>query len=233
MNTGMGLIWIAGASGLLAFLTSLFYFFRRDPKFLVLSEKLELAGGLGIVITIFLLVYHLLVVDTEYSYVFQHSSTDLAWIYRFSALWAGQEGSFLIWTGFIFIMLAITRFTGTGKILRDTELFALMRSVSLFVASVFLLLLVLKNPFSMYYPTGTGIPEVTNWNLFVEPFVVSYGFLSLLQFQVLSSRTAGGQNSQQAGCASPGSSLPSGSDSERSGHMKCLAGEPGTGPGTL
>ncbi len=175
MNTGMGLIWIAGASGLLAFLTSLFYFFRQDRKYLILSEKLELAGGSGIVIAIFLLVYHLLVVDTEYSYVFQHSSTDLAWIYRFSALWAGQEGSFLIWTGFIFIMLAITRFTGTGKILRETNLFALMRSVSLFVASVFLLLLALKNPFSMYYVTGAGMPEVTNWNLFVEPFVVSYG----------------------------------------------------------
>lgn len=175
MNTGMGLIWIAGASGLLAFFTSLLHFLKRDRKFMVLSEKLELAGGLGIIITIFLLAYHLLGVDTEYSYVFQHSSTDLSWSYRLSALWAGQEGSFLIWTGFIFIMLAITRFTGTGKELRETELFALMRSVSLFIASVFLLLLALKNPFSMYYITGLETLGVTNWNLFADPFVVSYG----------------------------------------------------------
>lgn len=175
MNTGMGLIWMTGASGLLAFFTSLLSCLRQDRKFMVLSEKLEIAAGLGIIIAILLLCYHLLGVNTEYSYVFQHSSTDLAWKYRFSALWAGQEGSFLIWTGFIFVMLTVTRFTGSGKALRETELFAFMRSVLLFVASFFLLLLALKNPFSMYYLTGAGVPEVTNWNLFAEPFVVSYG----------------------------------------------------------
>lgn len=175
MNTGMGLIWIAGASGLLAFFTSMLYFLKKDRKFMILSEKLELAGGLGIIVSIFLLAYYLLGVNTQYSYVFQHSSADLAWKYRFSALWAGQEGSFLIWTGFIFLMLAAMRFTGSGKALRETELFALMRSVSLFIAAVFLLLLILKNPFSMCYLTGTGIPEITNWNLFAEPFVVPYG----------------------------------------------------------
>lgn len=175
MNTEMGLIWIAGISGLLAFFASLLYFLSQDRKFMVLSEKLELAGGLGITIAIFLLAYHLLGVDTEYSYVFQHSSVDLAWKYRFSALWAGQEGSLLIWTGFIFLMLAITRFTGTGKSFKETELFALLRTVSLSIVSVFLLLLALKNPFSMYYLTDSGVPEITNWNIFAEPFVISYG----------------------------------------------------------
>lgn len=175
MNTGMGLIWIAGASGLLAFFTSLLYFLKQDKKFMILSQKLEFAAGAGIIIAISLLVYHLVGVDTEYGYVFQHSSADLTLKYRFSALWAGQEGSFLVWTGFIFIMIAATRFTRAGKVLGETELFALMKSVSLFVASAFLLLLVLKNPFSMYYLTWAGVPEVTNWNLFAEPFVASYG----------------------------------------------------------
>ncbi len=236
MNTGMGLIWIAGASGLLAFFTSLLYFLKQDKKFMILSQKLEFAAGAGIIIAISLLVYHLVGgVDTEYGYVFQHSSADLALKYRFSALWAGQEGSFLVWTGFIFIMIAATRFTRAGKVLGETELFALMKSVSLFVASAFLLLLVLKNPFSMYYLTWAGVPEVTNWNLFAEPFVASYGqgmnpllrnfwmaihpplfcslamqllpFLLLLQFQVLSSGTAGGRNLQPDGCVFPGSSL--------------------------
>ncbi|MCQ1536370.1 heme lyase CcmF/NrfE family subunit [Methanosarcina sp. KYL-1] len=175
MNTGMVLIWAAGAAGLLAFLTSLFYYFRGDRKLKALSEKLELAAGVGIVAATLLLTHHLLSVDTEYAYVFQHSSTDLSWHYQLSALWAGQEGSFLLWTAFIFIMLAVTRFTGNGKALRDTKFFDLMRSVVLFVTSAFLLLLVLKNPFSMYYFPGSGIPEVTNWNPFVEPFYVPYG----------------------------------------------------------
>lgn len=175
MNVGMVLIWASGAFGLLAFLTSLFYFFKKDTKSGSLSERLELAGGVGLISASILLVYHLLEVDTEYSYVFQHSSADLAWNYRLSALWAGQEGSFLIWTGFIFIMLAVTRFTGNGKMLRKSRLFACTRSVSLFVSSVFLLLLVLKNPFSMYYFSGHGIPATTNWNPFVNALVIPYG----------------------------------------------------------
>ncbi|WP_269851916.1 hypothetical protein [Methanosarcina horonobensis] len=61
---------------------------------MVLSEKLELAGGLGIVLAIILLVYHLLGVDTQFSYVFQHSSTDLALKFRFSALWQVRKGHF-------------------------------------------------------------------------------------------------------------------------------------------
>lgn len=136
MNFGMILIWVAGACGLLAFLTSLLYYLREDGKVKMLSEKLELAGGAGIVASLLLLTSYLLNVKTEYSYVFQHSSSDLVWYYRFSALWAGQEGSFLLWTGFIFIMLAATRYSESGKALRDTKLHTLTRSTALFVASV-------------------------------------------------------------------------------------------------
>ncbi len=175
MNFGMILIWVAGACGLLAFLTSLLYYLREDGKVKMLSEKLELAGGAGIVASLLLLTSYLLNVKTEYSYVFQHSSSDLVWYYRFSALWAGQEGSFLLWTGFIFIMLAATRYSESGKALRDTKLHTLTRSTALFVASVFLVLLVLKNPFSMYQFSATGMPEIANWNPFAEPFPVSYG----------------------------------------------------------
>jgi cytochrome c-type biogenesis protein CcmF len=175
MNMGMILIWAAGAFGLLAFLTSLLYYLREEPKLKTLSEKFELAVGAGIVTATLLLTYHLLSVDTEYTYVFQHSSTDLSWQYKLSALWAGQEGSFLLWTAFIFIMLSATRFTGEGKAVSNTKFFALIRSVALFISSAFLLLLVLDNPFSMYYLPGLGTPVITNWNPFVEPFYVPYG----------------------------------------------------------
>jgi len=175
MNFGMILIWIAGACGILAFLTSLLDCLREDRKFKMLSEKLELVGGAGIVASLLLLTSYLLYVKTEYSYVFQHSSSDLVWYYRFSALWAGQEGSFLLWTGFIFIMMAATRYSKNGKALRDTKLLALTRTTALFVASVFLVLIILKNPFSMYQFSAAGMPEITYWNPFAEPFLVPYG----------------------------------------------------------
>ena len=40
----------------------------------------------------------------QYALVYQHSSNDLPWYFLLSSLWAGQEGSFLLWiifTGFI------------------------------------------------------------------------------------------------------------------------------------
>jgi cytochrome c-type biogenesis protein CcmF len=171
----MVLIWAAWISGLLALFTSIFYVTRGNESSRSLSERLELIAVAGIVSASILLTYHLLAVNAGYSYVFQHSSADLAWYYRFSALWAGQEGSFLIWTCFIFIMLVVTRFTGSGKLLRETRLFAFTRSVSLFVASFFLLLLVLKNPFSTYYFSGMGLPSVTNWNPFVDVLPIPHG----------------------------------------------------------
>lgn len=68
----MILIWAAGASELLALLTCLFYLARGDEKSRSLSEKLELAGGVGIINASILLAYYLLEADTEYSYVFRH-----------------------------------------------------------------------------------------------------------------------------------------------------------------
>lgn len=175
MNTGMVLIWASWISELLALSNSIFYLARGRERSRLLSEKLELVAGAGIVSASILLACHLLAVNAGYSYVFQHSSADLAWSYRFSALWAGQEGSFLIWTCFIFVMLAVTRFTGSGKLLRETRLFAFTRTVLLFVASFFLLLLVLKTPFSTYYFSVMGIPSVTNWNPFLDVLPIPHG----------------------------------------------------------
>ncbi|MDD3042793.1 MAG: cytochrome c biogenesis protein CcsA [Methanosarcinaceae archaeon] len=180
MNVGMVLIWTAFLLGLLASVSSFAGYFKRKSseksrKFRALSEKLELAGGSIVTAATLLLTYYVFRAETSYVYVFQHSSTDLAWYYRFSALWAGQEGSFLLWTGFIFLMLILMRHGKSGKALKDTELLNLTRAISLAIASVFLLLLVLKNPFSMYFFTPSGAAGTTNWNPFVEAFVVPYG----------------------------------------------------------
>ena len=36
----------------------------------------------------------------QYAYVYSYSSRDLSLAYKFSAFWAGQEGSFLLWAVF-------------------------------------------------------------------------------------------------------------------------------------
>jgi len=44
-----------------------------------------------------LLVYYQVQHDFSFAYVYEHTSADLAPVYLVSALWAGQEGSFLLW----------------------------------------------------------------------------------------------------------------------------------------
>jgi cytochrome c-type biogenesis protein CcmF len=44
-------------------------------------------------------LYYLLMTSAyQYAYVYQYTSNDLPLIYTFSSFWAGQEGSFLLWT---------------------------------------------------------------------------------------------------------------------------------------
>jgi cytochrome c-type biogenesis protein CcmF len=53
------------------------------------------------------LLYLLLAPDFGVQYVYEHVSTHLAPVYRLSAFWAGQEGSFLLWLWFLAIIAAL------------------------------------------------------------------------------------------------------------------------------
>ena len=59
------------------------------------------AGVIGIFVTLFYLIYtH----QFQYNYVWEHSSKDLAPQYMIACFWEGQEGSFLLWTFWNFII---------------------------------------------------------------------------------------------------------------------------------
>jgi cytochrome c biogenesis factor len=70
---------------------------RRQPFSLVTSRQLfYLSSVLNFFALIFLLGAFLNN-DFRYAYVYQNSSTDLSLIYKIAAVWAGKEGSFLLW----------------------------------------------------------------------------------------------------------------------------------------
>ncbi|WP_292486886.1 cytochrome c biogenesis protein CcsA [Methanohalobium sp.] len=175
MNIGMILIWVAFTLCLGAGLTSLLHYFKGSGYLKTLSRRLEVGATGAVTIAVFLLSYYLFHVQTAYSYVYQHSSADLTWYYRLSALWAGQEGSFLLWGWFILVILLVLKYTMYKRQFSGTRLYELTVTISLFIASVFLLLLVLKNPFSMYHAVPSGTIELTNWNPFVTAFQAPYG----------------------------------------------------------
>ena len=65
------------------------------------SRILYLLGGACIFISLVLLVYYFIGCDYRFVYVYENSSRDLSLPYRFAAVWAGKEGSFLLWLFFL------------------------------------------------------------------------------------------------------------------------------------
>ncbi|WP_406658080.1 cytochrome c biogenesis protein CcsA [Methanolobus sp. ZRKC2] len=175
MNVGMILIWIAFITCVVATVLSLGKIITSRHKFGILSKRMEFFCAAATTLSMIVLVFQLLVVNASYDYVFSHSSIDLAWYYRISALWAGQEGSLLLWAWAILMMLLLMQYTNPTKHLAGTRLMDITRMTSLAISSVLLLLLVLKNPFAAYHVVeGIGV-ELTNWNPFVVLHDVPYG----------------------------------------------------------
>ena len=175
MNVGMIVIWLALIFGFAATVYSFLYYFGRNFSIRSISNKLELVCVALVTLAMALLIYYLLDIQYFYNYVYQHSSADLAWYYRLSALWGGQEGSLLLWVWSVLVMLLLMQYTGHTKHLANTRLMDLTRSISLLIASVFLLLLVIRNPFAVYHVIPGGTLELTNWNPFVTPYSIPFG----------------------------------------------------------
>jgi len=74
---------------------------RKQKDVEVYSRRLAtalMAAGLLVTVAVWaLLTYYFVTSDMGFEYVFAHSSKDLASAYKVSALWAGGEGSFLLW----------------------------------------------------------------------------------------------------------------------------------------
>lgn len=170
----MILIWLSLVTAIGAVLSGYMEHRKSNISVSNFSRKLEIACLVLAGSSMLLLMYHLYTVNASYSYVFEHSSADLEWYYRLSALWAGQEGSMLLWAVSILAILGIIERTHTAT-LSGTALMQTTRLISLSIVCVFLGLLVLKNPFSAYHVLSGGSVEVTNWYPFVQMYDVPYG----------------------------------------------------------
>lgn len=175
MNIGMILIWLAFVCGWGATFHSIRYYMRADHMSKVRSKKLEVLCAASITLSSLVLIIHLLAVNASYEYVFNHSSTDLSWFYRISAFWAGQQGSLLLWAWAILVMLLLVRYTGKTKDFMETRMMDITTMVTMAIASVFLLLLVIDNPFTAFRVLPSGTVEPTNWNPFAILYNVPYG----------------------------------------------------------
>ncbi|MFQ6088254.1 MAG: heme lyase CcmF/NrfE family subunit [Candidatus Methanofastidiosia archaeon] len=123
------------------------------------------------------LFYYFLSDNFRIEYVFSYSSSDLAYYYKFSALWAGQAGSFLLWE---FFMAIIALFLVQGKLNKNLVL-------STFLVMEIFLLLMLNFPQTSPF-TSLGIParEGRGLNpLLQDPWIAIHPPITFLGYALL------------------------------------------------
>lgn len=95
-----------------------------------------------------ILLYLVLTHQFQYTYVWNYSSTDLSLPLLISTFYAGQEGSFMLWTVYT-CLIGIFLIRYTSKMGYEAE----VMSVYSLILSFLLLMLVVKNPFTYIWNT--------------------------------------------------------------------------------
>ncbi|HWR83383.1 MAG TPA: cytochrome c biogenesis protein CcsA [Candidatus Deferrimicrobium sp.] len=140
-------------------------FGRARRFFVVTSTSLTLALAV--------LLYLILTHDFSVAYVHAYSSTDLPLGYLIATLWAGQEGTFLLWIFYVSVMgLLLIRAAGKFEA-------GAMVVVNLFVLSI-LSILIKKSPFEVlpvFRAEGAGLnPLLQDFWMTIHPPIMFVGF---------------------------------------------------------
>ena len=109
---GNVLLWSAFAASLAALIGYGWSARRNNDKLFRASNYLFALKGILVLAASGVLVHLILNHQFQYYYVFNYTSKDLQLKYLFSALWGGQEGSFMLWVLFSGVVgLFLMRFT--------------------------------------------------------------------------------------------------------------------------
>jgi cytochrome c-type biogenesis protein CcmF len=116
------------------------------------SRRAGIASFIAVSCAAFALIWASFTNDFSVDYVLHHSNRALAWYFKFSSLWAGQEGSLLLWAWLL---------AGYGFVLRlrhksDVTLAAYASTILSAIQIFFLLLLVFAAPPFALVPGGVA-----------------------------------------------------------------------------
>jgi cytochrome c-type biogenesis protein CcmF len=141
-----------------------------------------------VVATMAVLVSLLLAKQYQFEYVWQNTENAMPTAYRFSAAWASQEGSFLLWATTSAVIAAVAaRFTAQYR-----RWFTVAASL---LITCMLVILAYESPFKIHPellqiaksgaipmpPDGNGLnPTLQNYWMVIHPWVIFLGFGSLL-----------------------------------------------------
>lgn len=123
------------------------------------------------------LAYLLIRRDFTILYVVRHTSTALSPLYAFSAFWAGQEGSLLLW---LWLLALFTLLVSAKRGEEENYVLAVLAAVEAFFA---LIVTFLSNPFTPAphpFAEGMGLnPLLENFSMVIHPPTVFAGYAGL------------------------------------------------------
>ncbi|MDW7675558.1 MAG: heme lyase CcmF/NrfE family subunit, partial [Bacillota bacterium] len=153
---------------------------KTDNAKLLESAK----GGVGAVALLttaasLILVYALLTSDFSIKYVAQYTSTDLPSFYKFSAFWAGNSGSLLLWQWMLTAYAAVIAYSRRHQL---TEMTPYVISILMLnIVFFFIMLNFVANPFErLAFPPaeGSGLnPMLMNPGMVVHPVTLYLGYV--------------------------------------------------------
>lgn len=171
MNIDNGSLWLAGLTMLAAIAL---YARAHDQRGLDLARRFVYAHVAFLTLAIGILFYLFLADKFQYEYVSHNSSSAQELFYKISALWAGQEGTFLLWAWIIGV-LAIFVMRRGGEYLRWAMIYLLATQAFL------LLLMYVRSPFALIEGAvpadGNGMnPLLKDPWMVIHPPIVFIGY---------------------------------------------------------
>lgn len=172
---------------------------NRDIKYATIAEDLLHASTSACFAALMLLIYYFLTDNFSVWYVYANSNLEMPILYKLSAVWAGREGSLLLWA-FLTLLVTSLYISANRKDLIKLRVGLIM---SAFSSYLLIILEFYSNPFITipYLPTnGYGLnPLLRTFEMAIHPPVVFLAYsLSALLFSVALSQSAkGGSASDQ------------------------------------
>lgn len=181
VETGSISIFLAFVISIYVLVASIYGVRTRKWDFVRSAENGAIAVCFLLFIATIALVHSLINLDFTLKYVALNTSTDLATIYRFTSLWAGQAGSLLLWCLVLSVYTAIVVLQSRN---RDRELMpyvlATLATVSIFFISI---ITFVENPFEKLPFTpqeGRGLnPILQNAYMAIHPLTLYFGYVGV------------------------------------------------------
>lgn len=135
-----------------------------------------------IIIDMGMLIYYLITRNFSYCYVYNHTDNSLDLVYRISALWSGQEGSFLLW-GACLAVIGIFVLFEKGKNSKRVFGAYVLICLSIFIACY------ISKPFARMDTTplnGIGMAQALKdpWMVVHPPLIfIAYSLMAVLAVQ--------------------------------------------------